>query len=113
MLSTQTEWRQPRSACTQWVPQQGGLEEDDPAREGAAMVKIKALLDARMPLIAAALEQNGMLNVFVDDFARLPTPVSLALGPGDDSQLKEFQSCKYMGFDRDHGVTRWAAERLC
>uniref|UniRef100_UPI00398E5900 dynein axonemal intermediate chain 3 n=1 Tax=Pristiophorus japonicus TaxID=55135 RepID=UPI00398E5900 len=86
--STQTTWKYPRNACTQYMPREFTEEDKD------EMLKSKDLIDFLNSVAVrfeAALQQNEIMDVFYDDWKGLSDEDS-TFGGKADCHLKEYQS---------------------
>ncbi|KAG8437221.1 hypothetical protein GDO86_008065 [Hymenochirus boettgeri] len=86
--STQTKWSYPRNACTQYTPRELSEEEK---KECMSSKSFKDFINSVSLRLEISLQQNEIMNAFVDDWIAL-SDVESTFGGKADSHLKEFQS---------------------
>ncbi|XP_073400512.1 dynein axonemal intermediate chain 3 isoform X2 [Dendrobates tinctorius] len=86
--STQTKWTYPRNACTQYTPREFTEEQK---REYLSSKGLKDFTNSVSLRLELALQQNEIVNAFVDDWRALCEQES-TFGGKSDSHLKEYQS---------------------
>ncbi|XP_069594088.1 dynein axonemal intermediate chain 3 [Ranitomeya imitator] len=86
--STQTKWTYPRNACTQYTPREFTEEQK---QEYLSSKSLKDFVNSVSLRLELALQQNELVNAFVDDWRALCEQES-TFGGKSDSHLKEYQS---------------------
>ncbi|NXS49840.1 WDR63 protein, partial [Balaeniceps rex] len=86
--STQTKWTYPKNAATQYFPRQLSSEEKE---ESLSSEKLKEFLTSVHLRMEIALQQNEIMNAFVDDWKALAEDESSS-GGKPDVYLKAYQS---------------------
>ncbi|XP_066453973.1 dynein axonemal intermediate chain 3 isoform X2 [Eleutherodactylus coqui] len=86
--STQTKWTYPRNACTQYTPREFTAEQK---QEYLSSKSLKEFLNSVTLRLGLALQQNDIVNPFVDDWQAL-CEQERTFGGKADSHLKEYQS---------------------
>ncbi|KAM9324679.1 dynein axonemal intermediate chain 3 [Gastrophryne carolinensis] len=99
--STQTQWRFPRNACTQYQSREFNKEEK---KASLSSKELKDFINSVSLRLELALQQNEILNPFVDDWKALSDQES-AYGGRSDSQLKEYQSFTDHQFGKDKTIS--------
>ncbi|XP_043861259.1 dynein axonemal intermediate chain 3 [Dromiciops gliroides] len=85
---TQTQWKYPRNAAIQYVPREFSKEE----RNNLLQSKdLQDFLNSVSLSVEVALQQNEIMNVFIDDWKALAEEET-TFGDKTDSHLKEYQS---------------------
>ncbi|XP_020844390.1 dynein axonemal intermediate chain 3 isoform X2 [Phascolarctos cinereus] len=98
---TQTQWKFPRNATTQYMPREFSKEE----RETLLQSKdLKDFLNSVSLSVEAALQQNEIMNVFIDDWKVLAEEEA-TFGDKTDSHLKEYQSFTDLHNIKDKTIT--------
>ncbi|XP_074122452.1 dynein axonemal intermediate chain 3 [Sminthopsis crassicaudata] len=85
---TQTQWKFPRNAAIQYVAREFSEEEREKFMEAD---ELKSFLDSVSLSVEVALQQNEIMNVFIDDWKALAEEET-SFGDKTDSHLKEYQS---------------------
>ncbi|XP_074640912.1 dynein axonemal intermediate chain 3-like [Tubulanus polymorphus] len=99
--STQTDWKYPRNACTQYYPREFTDEEKE------AHLNSKNLKDAVnnvTPRFKLSLQQNEIMDVFIDDWYNL-SDMDSTFGSKADNHLKEYQSFTDLQFSKEKTIT--------
>ncbi|XP_068095221.1 dynein axonemal intermediate chain 3 [Hyperolius riggenbachi] len=86
--STQTQWTYPRNACTQYQPREFSEEEKQACLNSKELKDFINSVSVRLEL---ALQQNEIVNAFVDDWKALSDQEN-TFGGRSDCHLKEYQS---------------------
>ncbi|KAE8609374.1 hypothetical protein XENTR_v10011791 [Xenopus tropicalis] len=86
--STQTKWGYPRNACTQYTPREFTEEERKACLSSKDFKDFVNSVSLRLEL---ALQQNEIMNAFLDDWKALSEEEN-TFGGKSDSHLKESQS---------------------
>ncbi|XP_052034436.1 dynein axonemal intermediate chain 3 [Apodemus sylvaticus] len=86
--STQTKWAFPKNATTQYYPREFSEEEKDIIRESKSFADF---FNSVSTSVEIALQQNEIMNTFIDDWKNLAEEES-AFGDKTDTHLKEYQS---------------------
>jgi WD40 repeat protein len=99
---SQTNWIVPRNAATQYFPRE--LSESE---QGQAMKseEVQSLVHNVVQSVELALQQNIIMDVFVDDFLELPEYNKTNFGNKSDRSLKEYQSFTDLQFSKDKTIT--------
>ncbi|KAL5486545.1 hypothetical protein EMCRGX_G019042 [Ephydatia muelleri] len=87
-VECQPEWMSHCNMAVQYTPQSLSAEEVARLQEGEEMA---AFLKKACPRIELSLQQNEIMNLFVDDYKNLPD-TSWISGNKSDSSLNEYQS---------------------
>ncbi|XP_048256413.1 dynein axonemal intermediate chain 3-like isoform X4 [Haliotis rufescens] len=97
---TQTDWKYPRNANTQYYPREYSEQE----REKIASSKpVKDFVGTVAPRFELALQQNEIMNVFFNDWLNLGD--SDSFGNKADNHLKEYQSFTDLQFSKEKRIT--------
>ncbi|XP_075038119.1 dynein axonemal intermediate chain 3 [Mixophyes fleayi] len=99
--STQTKWTYPQNACTQYKPREFSEEEK---QECLSSKGLKDFINSVSLRLELALQQNEILNPFVDDWKALSEQES-TFGGKSDSHLKEYQSFTDHQFGNDKTIS--------
>ncbi|XP_040216499.1 dynein intermediate chain 3, axonemal isoform X2 [Rana temporaria] len=99
--STQTQWTYPQNACTQYEPREFSEEEK---QELLTSKDLKDFINSVSIRLELALQQNEILNAFVDDWKALSEQESM-FGTRSDSHLKEYQSFTDHQFGNDKTIS--------
>ncbi|XP_063795014.1 dynein axonemal intermediate chain 3 isoform X2 [Pseudophryne corroboree] len=99
--STQTKWTYPQNACTQYTPREFSEEEK---QERLSSKELKEFINSVSLRLELALQQNEILNPFVDDWKALSEQES-TFGGKADSHLKEYQSFTDHQFGSDKTIS--------
>ncbi|KAM8931095.1 dynein axonemal intermediate chain 3 [Pelodytes ibericus] len=99
--STQTKWSHPRNACVQYNPRTFSEEE---IKTCLSSKTFKQFINSVSSRLEMALQQNEIMNVFLDDCKALSESVSTFEGKSD-SHLKEFQSFTEHHFCKDKTIS--------
>lgn len=86
--STQTKWAFPKNATTQYYPREFSEEEKDIIRESKSF---SDFFNSVSTSVEIALQQNEIMNTFIDDWKNLAEEES-TFGDKTDTHLKEYQS---------------------
>ncbi|XP_048208095.1 dynein axonemal intermediate chain 3 [Perognathus longimembris pacificus] len=87
-MSTQTKWTYPKNATTQYYPREFSEEEKETLGHSKS---IADFLNSVCTSVEIALQQNELLNTFIDDWKYLVEEES-TFGDKSDTYLKEYQS---------------------
>ncbi|XP_035307505.1 WD repeat-containing protein 63 isoform X2 [Cricetulus griseus] len=87
-ISTQTKWTFPKNATTQYYPRQFSEEERETLEQSRSLVDF---LNSVSTSVEIALQQNEIMNTFIDDWKNLAEEES-TFGDKSDTHLKEYQS---------------------
>ncbi|XP_076440866.1 dynein axonemal intermediate chain 3-like isoform X2 [Babylonia areolata] len=98
---TQTDWKYPRNANTQYYPREFSTQELEKVKESDDLADFIKKVEPRFQL---ALQQNAIMNVFYDDWVNLGDADD-AFGSKADSHLKEYQSFTDLNFSKDKTIT--------
>ncbi|XP_056388491.1 dynein axonemal intermediate chain 3 isoform X2 [Hyla sarda] len=99
--STQTKWTYPRNACTQYTPREFTEEQK---QEYLSSKDLKEFINSVSLRLELALQQNEILNAFVDDWKALCEQES-TFGGKSDSHLKEYQSFTDHQFGKEKTIS--------
>ncbi|XP_076849702.1 dynein axonemal intermediate chain 3 isoform X2 [Brachyhypopomus gauderio] len=103
--STQTLWfcyrKHPRNMCTQYEPRELEEEEKELALQSDDLRRFLSSVTARFDL---AIQQNEIMNVFVDDWRNLGDDDSM-FGGKVDTHLKEYQSFTHTHYRTNNTIT--------
>ncbi|XP_075689062.1 dynein axonemal intermediate chain 3 isoform X2 [Rhinoderma darwinii] len=99
--STQTKWTYPRNACTQYKPREFTKEQK---QEYLSSKSLKEFINSVSLRLELALQQNEILNAFVDDWKELCEQES-TFGGKSDSHLKEYQSFTDHKFGKEKNIS--------
>ncbi|XP_066528907.1 dynein axonemal intermediate chain 3 isoform X2 [Hoplias malabaricus] len=99
--STQTVWKYPRNMCTQYEPRELDPEEKENILQSENLKNFLNSVTARLEL---AIQQNVILNVFVDDWWALGEE-DAAFGGKADTHLKEYQSFTDLHYSKDKTIS--------
>lgn len=86
--STQTRWTFPRNATTQYYPREFSEEEKESLEQSKSLVDF---LNNVSTSVEIALQQNEIMNTFINDWKNLAEEES-TFGDKSDTHLKEYQS---------------------
>ncbi|XP_038167661.1 dynein intermediate chain 3, axonemal isoform X1 [Arvicola amphibius] len=86
--STQTRWAFPRNATTQYYPREFSAEEKETLEKSRSLVDF---LNNVSTSVEIALQQNEIMNTFINDWKNLAEEES-TFGDKSDTHLKEYQS---------------------
>ncbi|XP_057649501.1 dynein axonemal intermediate chain 3 [Chionomys nivalis] len=86
--STQTKWAFPRNATTQYYPREFSEEEKERLEQSKSLVDF---LNNVSTSVEIALQQNEIMNTFINDWKNLAEEES-TFGDKSDTHLKEYQS---------------------
>ncbi|XP_041512459.1 dynein intermediate chain 3, axonemal [Microtus oregoni] len=86
--STQTRWAFPRNATTQYYPREFSEEEKESLEQSKSLVDF---LNNVSTSVEIALQQNEIMNTFINDWKNLAEEES-TFGDKSDTHLKEYQS---------------------
>ncbi|XP_077981205.1 dynein axonemal intermediate chain 3-like [Glandiceps talaboti] len=98
---SQTEWKHPRNASTQYVPREFTEQEKE---ELSTSKSLEVFITAVAPRFELALQQNEIMDVFFDDWKALAEEDS-TFGCKSDNHLKEYQSFTDLQFSKDKTIT--------
>ncbi|XP_035189583.1 WD repeat-containing protein 63 isoform X2 [Oxyura jamaicensis] len=103
--STQTKWTYPKNAATQYSPRQLSNEEME---ESLSSEKVKEFLTSVHLRMEIALQQNEIMNAFLDDWKALAEDESSS-GDKSDVYLKAYQSFTDLHYLKDRSIScvRW------
>ncbi|KAB1269100.1 WD repeat-containing protein 63 [Camelus dromedarius] len=87
-ISTQTRWTYPQNATTQYHPREFSEEEKKTLEQSKTLTDF---LNNVSMSVEIALQQNEIMNVFIDDWKRLAEEEG-TFGDKTDTHLKEYQS---------------------
>ncbi|XP_012873719.1 PREDICTED: WD repeat-containing protein 63 [Dipodomys ordii] len=87
-MSTQTKWTYPKNATTQYYPREFSEEEKEILGQSKSVADF---LNSVCTSVEIALQQNELLNTFVDDWKYLAEEEG-TFGDKTDTHLKEYQS---------------------
>uniref|UniRef100_A0A8C6QSU4 Dynein axonemal intermediate chain 3 n=1 Tax=Nannospalax galili TaxID=1026970 RepID=A0A8C6QSU4_NANGA len=87
-ISTQTKWTFPKNATTQYYPREFSEEEKEKLRQSKTLADF---LNTVSTGVEIALQQNEIMNTFIDDWKSLAEEES-TFGDKTDTHLKEYQS---------------------
>ncbi|KAK2179552.1 hypothetical protein NP493_483g01017 [Ridgeia piscesae] len=99
--STQTDWRFPRNANTQYYPREFTEEEQ---QNLLATPELRHFMSYVTPRFELALQQNEITDVFFDDWMNLGEDDG-TFGTKADNHLKEYQSFTDLQFSKSKTVT--------
>ncbi|XP_071984574.1 dynein axonemal intermediate chain 3 [Engystomops pustulosus] len=99
--STQTKWTYPRNACTQYTPREFTEEQK---QEHLSSKSLKEFINSVSLRLELALQQNEIVNAFVDDWRALCEQES-TFGGKSDSHLKEYQSFTDHQFGKEKTIS--------
>uniref|UniRef100_A0A8C0ZS39 Dynein axonemal intermediate chain 3 n=1 Tax=Castor canadensis TaxID=51338 RepID=A0A8C0ZS39_CASCN len=86
--STQTKWAYPKNATTQYYPREFSEEEKEKLGQSKSVVDF---LNNVSTSVEIALQQNEIMNTFIDDWKSLAEEEGI-FGDKTDTHLKEYQS---------------------
>lgn len=98
---TQTTWKYPRNANTQYYPREFSTRELEELDKSDKLLKFVKDMEPRFEL---ALQQNAIMDVFYDDWVNLGDADD-AFGSKADNHLKEYQSFTDLQFSKDKTIT--------
>ncbi|XP_009422689.4 dynein axonemal intermediate chain 3 isoform X2 [Pan troglodytes] len=87
-ISTQTKWTYPKNATTQYYPREFSEEEKETLKQSKPLVDF---LNNASVSVEIALQQNEIMNTFIDDWKYLAEEEG-TFGDKTDTYLKEYQS---------------------
>ncbi|XP_075395095.1 dynein axonemal intermediate chain 3 [Tenrec ecaudatus] len=87
-ISTQTRWAYPKNASTQYQPREFSEEEKEELGQSKSLAEF---LNNTSVSVEIALQQNEIINTFVDDWRYLAEEEG-TYGDKSDTYLKEYQS---------------------
>ncbi|XP_054334101.1 dynein axonemal intermediate chain 3 isoform X1 [Pongo pygmaeus] len=87
-ISTQTKWTYPKNATTQYYPREFSEEEKETLKQSKPLVDF---LNNASISVEIALQQNEIMNTFIDDWKYLAEEEG-TFGDKTDTHLKEYQS---------------------
>ncbi|XP_037584244.1 dynein intermediate chain 3, axonemal [Cebus imitator] len=87
-ISTQTEWTYPKNATIQYYPREFSEEEKETLKQSRPLVDF---LNNASISVEIALQQNEIMNTFIDDWKYLAEEEG-TFGDKTDTHLKEYQS---------------------
>lgn len=98
---SQTDWKYPRNANTQYEPRLFSETEKEAIMQKDDLLKfVKSVI----PRFELAMQQNGIMDIFFDDWMGLADNDS-TFGTKADNHLKEYQSFTDLQFSKDRTVT--------
>ncbi|KAL4236475.1 WD repeat-containing protein 63 [Mactra antiquata] len=98
---TQTEWKYPRNANTQYYPREFSTKEQEDILNKN---ETKEFVESVGPRFELALQQNEIMDVFFIDWLHLGNADD-AFGSKADNHLKEYQSFTDLQFSKDKKIT--------
>lgn len=98
---TQTTWKYPRNANTQYYPREFSAMELEQINQSEGLANFSKEVEPRFEL---ALQQNAIMDVFYDDWVNLGEADD-AFGSKADNHLKEYQSFTDLQFSKDKTIT--------
>ncbi|XP_007944383.1 dynein axonemal intermediate chain 3 [Orycteropus afer afer] len=87
-ISTQTKWTYPKNASTQYCPREFSEEERETLGQSKSLTDF---LNNVSVSVEIALQQNEIMNTFIDDWKNLAEEEG-TFGDKSDTHLKEYQS---------------------
>ncbi|KGL73318.1 WD repeat-containing protein 63, partial [Tinamus guttatus] len=99
--STQTKWTYPKNAAIQYFPREFSDEEKE---ESLSSKKLKEFITSVLFRTEIALQQNEIMNVFVDDWRALAEDEG-SYGSKSDIYLKEYQSFIDLHYLKDRTIS--------
>ncbi|KAK3092104.1 hypothetical protein FSP39_025223 [Pinctada imbricata] len=100
-MSSQTDWKYPRNANTQYVPREFTQKEKEEIENSK---NYQAFLENVTPRFKLALQQNEIMDVFYIDWKHLGDAEG-DFGNKSDNHLKEYQSFTDLQFSKDKRIT--------
>nr|KAG5698305.1 hypothetical protein BaRGS_017007 [Batillaria attramentaria] len=100
-IGTQTDWKYPRNANTQYYPREFTARELEEIEKSEKLANFMKTVEPRFEL---ALQQNAIMDVFYDDWVNLGDADS-TFGSKADNHLKEYQSFTDLQFSKDKTIT--------
>lgn len=100
-VGTQTDWKQPRNACTQYIPRTFTEEEIIQIEE---LPNYLEFMKKVTPRFEQALQQNEIMEVFFDDWQHLGTDIDMTVNQAIN-QLREYQSFCDLKYSKDKAIT--------
>ncbi|XP_065906152.1 dynein axonemal intermediate chain 3-like isoform X2 [Dysidea avara] len=97
----QTEWKKPCNAAIQYEPQVMSEEDATTIMQSEGAVDF---LNTICPRVELSLQQNEIMDVFVDDYRALSDTDGI-VADKSDSSLKEYQSFTDLKFSKDKPIT--------
>ncbi|XP_052258483.1 dynein axonemal intermediate chain 3-like isoform X6 [Dreissena polymorpha] len=98
---TQTEWKYPRNANTQYYPREFSQHEQ---QEILKKKQTGTFMDGVCPRFQLALQQNEIMDVFFNDWLNLGEADN-TFGSKADNHLKEYQSFADLQFSKEKKIT--------
>ncbi|XP_002740173.1 dynein axonemal intermediate chain 3-like [Saccoglossus kowalevskii] len=98
---SQTEWKHPRNASTQYTPREFSEEEKEKISSSKTVNKF---VEEVAPRFELCLQQNEIMDVFFDDWMALADEDS-TFGSKSDNHLKEYQSFTDLQFSKEKTIT--------
>uniref|UniRef100_A0A4W4E163 WD repeat domain 63 n=1 Tax=Electrophorus electricus TaxID=8005 RepID=A0A4W4E163_ELEEL len=99
--SSQTLWKYPRNMCTQYEPRELEDEEKERLLQSADLKNFLNSVSARFEL---AIQQNEIMDVFLDDWRALGDEENV-LGGKVDTHLKEYQSFTHTHYSTNKTIS--------
>ncbi|KAJ3599275.1 hypothetical protein NHX12_033238, partial [Muraenolepis orangiensis] len=96
--SAQTQWRYPKTMCTQYEPRELSVEEQ---REDFHSERMREFLNSVAPRVLEALQQSLIAELFVEDWRSLGGDVVGKV----DLHLKEYQSFTDLNYSKDKTIS--------
>ncbi|XP_062308219.1 LOW QUALITY PROTEIN: dynein axonemal intermediate chain 3 [Osmerus eperlanus] len=99
--STQTIWRYPKNMCTQYEPREFSEEEKENCLQSESL---KNFVNSVAWRFETALQQNEIMDVFLDDWKALKEDDG-GYGGKADTHLKEYQSFTDLHFSKEKTIS--------
>ncbi|XP_046905383.1 dynein axonemal intermediate chain 3 [Hypomesus transpacificus] len=99
--STQTIWRYPKNMCTQYEPREFSEEEKENCLQSETL---KNFVNSVAWRFETALQQNEIMDVFVDDWKALKEDDG-GYGGKADTHLKEYQSFTDLHYSKEKTIS--------
>ncbi|XP_036448271.1 dynein intermediate chain 3, axonemal isoform X2 [Colossoma macropomum] len=99
--STQTIWKYPRNMCTQYEPRELNEEEKENILQSE---KLKNFLNSVTARFELAIQQNVIMDVFVDDWWALGEEDAM-FGRKAETHLKEYQSFTDLHYSKEKTIS--------
>ncbi|KAL7863998.1 hypothetical protein AOLI_G00154180 [Acnodon oligacanthus] len=99
--STQTIWKYPRNMCTQYEPRELNEEEKEKILQSEKLRNFLNSVTARFEL---AIQQNVIMDVFVDDWWALGEEDAM-FGRKAETHLKEYQSFTDLHYSKEKTIS--------
>ncbi|CAL8306342.1 unnamed protein product [Lota lota] len=96
--SAQTVWKYPKNMCTQYEPRGFSVEEKENYLHSEKLI---TFMNSVAPRVLEALQQNHIMDLFVDDWSGLGEDV----GGKVDTHLKEYQSFTDLNYSNDKTIS--------